>query len=77
MVKLFVTQACPYCITLKAFFKERNIEFEEIDVSANIKAQKEMIEMSGQTTVPVVEINGEIVVGFNKEKICKLLKIED
>lgn len=77
MIKLFVTPTCPYCITLKAFFEERNIEFEEIDVSANIKAQKEMIKMSGQTTVPVVEINGEIVVGFNKEKICKLLNIED
>lgn len=77
MIKLFVTPACPYCITLRVFLKERNIEFEEIDVSENIKAQKEMIEMSGQMTVPVVEIDGEIVIGFDKKKIAKLLNIKN
>jgi len=77
MVKLFVTPACPYCFTLKEFFKEHNIEFKEIDVSQDEKAREEMIKKSKQMGVPVVEIDGEIVIGFDKEKISKLLNIKD
>lgn len=75
IVKLYSTPSCPYCYTLKEFLKDSNIEFEDIDISQNQKAKKEMIKNSGQKTVPVVEIDGEIVIGFDKEKICKLLKI--
>jgi len=75
MVKVYTTIACPYCFTLKEFFKERNIVFEEIDVTQDEKARNEMITKSGQMTVPVLDINGEIVIGFDKEKIVKLLKI--
>jgi len=77
MVKVFSTPTCPYCVTLKEFFKEHNIEFEDIDVSQDEKARDEMIEKSGQMGVPVVDINGEIVVGFDKEKISQLLKISE
>jgi glutaredoxin-like YruB-family protein len=77
MVKVYTTPICPYCLTLKAFLEKNNIEFEEIDVSQDKKAQEEMIEKSGQMGVPVIEINGEIVVGFDKEKICKLLNIQE
>lgn len=77
MVKVFSTPACPYCVTLKEFFKKHNIEFEDIDVSQNEKARDEMVEKSGQMGVPVIEINDEIVVGFDKETISRLLKIED
>jgi glutaredoxin-like YruB-family protein len=77
MVKVFSTPTCPYCVTLKEFFKEHNIEFEDIDVSQDEKARDEMIEKSGQMGVPVVDINGEIVVGFDKEKISQLLKLTD
>ncbi len=75
MVKVFTTPACSYCYILKEFLKEHNVEFEEIDVASDKKAAQEMIEKSGQLGVPVIEINGEIVVGFNKEKICKILKL--
>lgn len=75
-VRLFTTPACPYCYTLKEFLRENKIAFEEIDVSRDEKAAKEMIEKSGQMGVPVLEIDGEIVVGFDKEKISKLLKIK-
>ncbi len=77
MVKVYSTSACPYCVTLKAYLKEHNIEFEDIDVAQDEKAREEMVEKSGQMGVPVVEINGEIVVGFNKEIIKNLLKITD
>ena len=77
MVKLFITPACPYCFTLKEFLKEHNIEFEEIDVSKDEKAKDEMIKKSGRLEAPIMEIDGQIIVGFDKEKICKLLNIKE
>ena len=77
MIRVFTTPACPYCITLKAFLKERDIEFEEIDVAQDETAQKEMIEKSGQMGVPVIEIDNQIVVGFDRKKIMELLNIND
>ncbi len=76
MIKVYSTPTCPYCVTLKEFLKEHGIEFEDIDVSKNIKEREEMIERSGQMGVPVVDINGEIVVGFDRERICQMLKLE-
>lgn len=76
-VRIFTTVSCPYCFTLMEFFKEHNIEFEEVDVSKNEKAREEMIEKSGKMEVPVIEIDGEIVAGFDKEKIVKLLNIKE
>lgn len=77
MVKIYTTPVCPYCFTLKEFLKEKGIEFEEIDVSKDEKAREEMIKKSGALEVPIVEIDGQIVVGFDKEKICKLLNIKE
>ncbi|MBU0476694.1 glutathione S-transferase N-terminal domain-containing protein [Patescibacteria group bacterium] len=77
MVKLFVTVACPYCFTLKEFLKEHNIEFEEIDVSRDEKLKEELIEKTGKMEVPVIEIDGEVVVGFDKKKINELLNIKE
>lgn len=76
-VKLFSTPACVYCVTLKEFLKENNIDFEEIDVSKDEKLKEEIIEKSGQIGVPVLEIDGQIVAGFDKKKICKLLNIKE
>jgi glutaredoxin-like YruB-family protein len=76
-IKIYSTPGCPYCFALKEFLKSHNIEFEDVDVSQDENAAKEMIEKSGQMGVPVVEIDGEIVVGFDKEKICKLLNIKE
>ena len=77
MVKIYTTPACPYCFTLMEFLKEKGIEFEEIDVSKDEKARDEMIKKSGRLEAPIIEIDGQIVVGFDKEKICKLLNIKD
>jgi len=76
-IKVFSTPSCPYCVTLKEFLKERDVVFEDIDVSQNRAALDEMVEKSGQMGVPVVEIDGQIIVGFDKEKITQLLKIND
>lgn len=75
-VKIYSTPSCPYCFTLKEFLKEHGVEFEDIDVSKDKEAAKRMIEKTGQRGVPVAEIDGDFVVGFNKEKISKLLNIK-
>jgi glutaredoxin len=60
---------------LKEYLKEKNIAFEDIDVGADKEALEEMISKSGQMGVPVIEINGQIVVGFDREAINRLLAI--
>jgi len=77
MVKVYTTPACPYCFTLMEFLKEHNIKFEEIDVSKDKKAREEMIKKSGKLEAPILEIDGQIVVGFDKKKICKILNIKE
>jgi glutaredoxin-like YruB-family protein len=74
-VRVFSTPTCPYCVALKNYLQEHNIEFEYIDVAQDTEAQKEMIEKSGQYGVPVAEINGEIIIGFNQDRINQLLNI--
>lgn len=76
MVRVFSTPTCAYCQTIKTFFKEKNIAFEDIDVSQDEIALKEMVDKSGQMGVPVIDIDGKIVVGFDKNKIEELLKIK-
>jgi glutaredoxin len=60
----------------KAFFKEHNISYEEKDVSTDEKAVAEMIYKSGQLGVPVIDIDGQIVIGFDKEALSELLNIK-
>ncbi|MFA5715519.1 MAG: glutaredoxin domain-containing protein [Candidatus Paceibacterota bacterium] len=76
-IRLFSTPTCPYCFALKRFLEEKGIEFEVVDISSDMESQKEVIEKTKQTSVPVMDINGEFVVGFDRKKICELLKIED
>lgn len=74
-VKIYTTDRCPFCLLAKNFFKENNIEYEEIDVSNNREAAREMIEKSGQTGVPVIKIDGKIIIGFNLKLIKEALKL--
>lgn len=73
---VYSTTVCPYCVMAKDFLKENNIEFEDINVQENREKAKEMIKKSGQQGVPVIDIDGEIIIGFDKEKIKELLDIE-
>ncbi|MDP3791130.1 MAG: glutaredoxin domain-containing protein [Candidatus Omnitrophota bacterium] len=72
-VKVYSTPTCPYCVRVKQFLKESAVSFEDIDVSRDQDAAQEMIKMSGQMGVPVVDIDGELIVGFDREKIKKSL----
>lgn len=74
---VYSTEFCPYCVTLKNFLKEEGIEFEEVDVGHDKEAARDMIEKSGQSGVPVVDIDGEIVIGFDRKKIKKLLNLNE
>lgn len=74
-VKIYSTPTCPYCVTLKEFLKEKGIGFEDVNVAENAEAREEMVNKSGQMGVPVIDIDGEIIIGFDKEKISKLLSI--
>jgi len=75
-VKVYSTQTCPFCDDAKAFLKKHKIKFEDVDVNKDRKAAAEMIKKSGQTGVPVIEIDGEIVRGFDEANLKKLLKIK-
>jgi len=72
-VIVYGTQVCSYCIKLKDYLNENNIEFENIDISQDQDKANEMIEKTGQMGVPVIEIDGEMVIGFDKAKISSLL----
>lgn len=72
-VKVYSTPACPYCIRAKQFLKDNNIIFQDIDVSKDEEMAEEMIRKSGQMGVPVLDIDGEVIVGFDKEKIKQVL----
>lgn len=74
-VTLYTTPACVYCKMVKAFFEKNHVAFEERDVVADMEAREEMIHKSGQLGVPVVDVDGAIVVGFDKSKLSELLKI--
>ena len=74
-VIVYSTPACPYCIRLKQFLKEHNVAFEDNDVATDRAKAQEMMRASGQMGVPVLDIEGEIIVGFEKEKIKSALGI--
>ncbi|MBL7156623.1 MAG: glutathione S-transferase N-terminal domain-containing protein [Candidatus Omnitrophica bacterium] len=74
-VAIYSTPTCPYCIKVKQFFKDNNINFEDIDVSSNQEKAQEMIDKSGQMGVPVLDIEGDIITGFDKDAIKKSLGI--
>lgn len=72
-VKVYSTPRCPYCVMAKDFLRQNNIAFEDIDVSQNEQAAQEMINKSGQMGVPQLDIDGKIIVGFDKSAIKQTL----
>ena len=74
-VMVYSTPTCPWCIRTKQFLKENNVLFTDFDVSSNSEKAEEMTQKSGQMGVPVLDIEGTIIVGFDKEKIKQSLGI--
>lgn len=72
-VTVYSTSTCPWCIMAKNYLKSRNISFVDKNVSADRSAAEEMIRKSGQRGVPVIDINGKAIVGFNQAEIDRLI----
>jgi glutaredoxin 3 len=73
-VAVYSTPSCPYCTMVKGFLKEKHIAFADYDVSIDQRRAEEMIRKSGQMGVPVVDVNGRILVGYRPAEIERALK---
>ncbi len=74
-VVVFSTPTCSFCNMAKSYFREKGVKFTDIDVSRDQAAARDMVRRSGQMGVPVIDIGGKIVVGFNRPQINTLLGI--
>jgi glutaredoxin 3 len=72
-VTIYSTPTCPYCHKAKDYLNSKNIKFKDFNVGADREAAKEMVKKSGQMGVPVLDINGKIIIGFDPEEIEKAL----
>jgi glutaredoxin 3 len=72
-IKVYSTSTCPWCTKLKEYLDEKKVKYQSIDVSEDQEAASAMVKKSGQMGVPQTEINGKIIVGFDKEAIDKEL----
>ncbi len=74
-VTVYSTPTCHFCNMAKEYFKANNVPFETFDVSIDQEKRREMMEKSGQLGVPVITIDNNIIIGFNKPKIAEILGI--
>ena len=74
-VTIYSTPVCHFCHAAKEFFKENNVAYTEFDVAADAAKRTEMIDMTGQMGVPVIQIGDDVIIGFDEPKIKELLKL--
>lgn len=74
-VEIYSTPVCKYCHLAKDFFKNNNIAYTEYDVASDAAKRAEMVEKSGQLGVPVIDVGGDIVVGFDESTLKQLLLV--
>lgn len=74
-VTIYSTPTCHFCHMAKEFFQKNNIPFVDYDVKTDLERRKEMVQKSGQLGVPVIDIDGQIIVGFYKEKVAQALGV--
>mgnify|MGYP001579149960 CR=1 FL=1 len=75
-VKIYTTPTCVYCKMTEEFFHKNNVQYQEFNVASDDAAREEMINKSHQMGVPVIDVDGEIFVGFNKPELAKALGIK-
>lgn len=73
-ITIYTTPSCSYCKKAKAYFQEKRIPFAEYNVAQDMRKAEEMVRKSGQMGVPVIDINGKIIVGFNLPEIERALR---
>jgi glutaredoxin 3 len=74
-VTIYTTPTCSWCQAVKDHLSAREIDFEEVDVAADVNRARELVEKTGQYGVPVIDIDGEMVVGFDRPRIDALLQL--
>lgn len=74
-VTIYSTPVCHFCHAAKEFFTENKVDFTEYDVAADAKKRQEMIEITGQMGVPVIQIGEDVVIGFDEGKLRELLEL--
>lgn len=74
-VTVYSTPTCSFCTAAKRYLKERKIPFRDIDVSRDARSAAEMARKTGQQGVPVIDVNGRIIVGFDKQRLNSALGI--
>ena len=72
-VKVYSTSTCPYCIRVKSYLDSQSVSYENIDVSTDKDGLEEMVRISGQMGVPLIVVDGQMIVGFDKERLQELL----
>ena len=75
-VTIYSTPTCHYCSLAKEYFDEHKIKYESFDVASNMEKRREMMEKSGQLGVPVILVDKEVVVGFDRSRLAQLLDIK-
>jgi glutaredoxin 3 len=73
-VTIYTTPSCGYCTVAKKYFRENSISFTEYDVSRDQRKADEMVRKSGQMGVPVIDVNGKVIIGFNQPEIERSLR---
>lgn len=73
-ITVYSTKMCPYCVMAKKYLESKNVDFTDVDVSSDYSKALEMVKKSGQQGVPVIDIDGQIIVGFDRQKIDQILK---
>ncbi|MCX6715525.1 MAG: glutaredoxin family protein [Candidatus Taylorbacteria bacterium] len=73
---VYSTPTCVYCNMAKSFFKANSFEYKDFNVATDLEKRKEMIDKTGQMGVPVIDINGTVVVGFDEAKIRATLGLK-
>jgi len=74
-VTIYSTPTCHFCHAAKEFFGEHNIAFTDVNVASDLVKRQEMIQKSGQMGVPVIDVGGELVVGFDEDRLRELLNV--
>jgi glutaredoxin 3 len=74
-ITVYSTPTCPYCVMAKRYLSEKGIAYEDVDVSRDQKRAFEMLTKSGQMGVPVLDIGGQVIVGFDRHAIDGALMI--
>ena len=72
-VKVYSTSTCPYCKMAKTFLDEKGVAYDDLDVAGDAMARDEMLKKSGQMGVPVIDVDGEVIIGFDKERLTSLI----